>query len=191
MGPPPGHGAAPAPTPRRRGTPKIVPVVMAAGLAVGTFCGLLFGVGTGDGSSSAGAAPGSNGGAAVAIDAGAAVAIAVDAAPPAPPVDAAAAAVIADAAAAPAVAVKIVLTFKVVPPVPTEITVDGEKVVGTTHEVTVEDGARTVKIVAKAKGFRTHEKEFAVSKDMVVPIALKKRVDGPAPPGPSGPIIDL
>jgi hypothetical protein len=164
---------------------------MAAGLAVGTFCGLLFGVGTGDGSSSAGAAPGSNGGAAVAIDAGAAVAIAVDAAPPAPPVDAAAVAVVADAAAAPAVAVKIVLTFKVVPPVPTEITVDGEKVVGTTHEITVEDGARTVKIVAKAKGFRTHEKEFAVSKDMVVPIALKKRVDGPAPQGPSGPIIDL
>jgi hypothetical protein len=184
MGPPPGHGAAP-PGPRRRGTPKIVPIVMSAGLAVGTFCGLLFGVGTGGGSTSAGAAPGGNDGAAVAIDAGAAV----DAAPP-PPVDAAVA-LVADAAAAPAVAVKIVLTFKVVPAVPAEITVDGEKVAGLTHEVTVEDGARTVKIVAKARGFRTHEKEFAVTKDMVVVLSLKKRVDGPTPQAPTGPIIDL
>jgi hypothetical protein len=182
MGPPPGPAAAPAGGPRRRGTPKIVPIVVSAGLAVGTFCGLLFGVGTGDGAKAAGTGTGT--GAAVApIDAGAAVAP-VDAAPPPPdagvPVDAAAAA-----------AVKVVLTFKVVPAVPTEITVDGVKVEGTTFEVVLEDGARTVKIVAKAKGFRTHEKEFAVTKDMVVPIALKKRADGPSPQGPSGPIIDL
>lgn len=31
--------------PMRRGTPKIVPIIMSAGLAVGVFCGLLFGVG--------------------------------------------------------------------------------------------------------------------------------------------------
>jgi hypothetical protein len=183
MGPPPGPGAAPAGGPRRRGTPKIVPIVVSAGLAVGTFCGLLFGVGTGGGSGTAGAAPGSDAGVGVVqtapIDAGAAI----DAAPPPPD-----AGVTADAALA---AVKVVITFKVVPAVPTEITVDGEKVVGTTHEVVLEDGARTVKIVAKAKGFRIHEKEFAVTKDMVVPIALKKRSDGPSPQGPSGPIIDL
>jgi hypothetical protein len=186
MGPPSGH-AAPSPAgPRRRGTPKIVPVVMAAGLAVGTFCGLLFGVGTGGGATAAG---NDGAGAAIAIDAGTVAAAAVDAAPPPPPVDAAVA-IVADAAAEPAVAVKVVLTFKVVPAVPVEITVDGEKVVGMTHELTVEDGARTVKIVAKARGFRTHEKEFAVTKDMVVAIALKKRTD-PGPQGPSGPIIDL
>jgi hypothetical protein len=37
----------PMPGPRR-GTPKAVPVIVSAGLAVGVFCGLLFGLGTGD-----------------------------------------------------------------------------------------------------------------------------------------------
>jgi hypothetical protein len=32
----------------RRGTPKAVPVLVSAGLAIGVFCGLLFGVGTGE-----------------------------------------------------------------------------------------------------------------------------------------------
>ncbi len=45
MGQQPAHAAPP---PARRGTSKIVPVVVSAGLAVGTFCGLLFGVGTGE-----------------------------------------------------------------------------------------------------------------------------------------------
>ena len=35
--------------PMRRGTSKAVPVVVSAGLAVGVFCGLLFGLGTGTG----------------------------------------------------------------------------------------------------------------------------------------------
>ena len=43
---PPQQQAAPKPV--KRGTSKIVPVVVSAGLAVGTFCGLLFGVGTGE-----------------------------------------------------------------------------------------------------------------------------------------------
>lgn len=38
---------APAPRPVRRGTSKVVPVVVSAGLAIGVFCGLLFGLGTG------------------------------------------------------------------------------------------------------------------------------------------------
>lgn len=46
MGGPP-MGAMPPPRPMTRGTPKIVPVIVSAGLAVGVFCGLLFGVGTG------------------------------------------------------------------------------------------------------------------------------------------------
>ena len=41
------QAAAPPPKPVRRGTSKAVPVVMSAGLAVGVFCGLLFGLGTG------------------------------------------------------------------------------------------------------------------------------------------------
>lgn len=47
----------PAVAPPRRGTPKIVPVVVSAGLAVGVFCGLLFGLGTGK---AADARPGSS-----------------------------------------------------------------------------------------------------------------------------------
>ena len=46
-GPPMGQmGMMPRP-PTRQGTSKIVPVVVSAGLAVGVFCGLLFGLGTG------------------------------------------------------------------------------------------------------------------------------------------------
>lgn len=47
MGMPP-QMAQNAPRPVRRGTSKAVPVIMSAGLAVGVFCGLLFGLGTGD-----------------------------------------------------------------------------------------------------------------------------------------------
>jgi len=47
MQPPPmGNGAAPRVV--RRGTSKAVPVVVSAGLAIGVFCGLLFGVGLDD-----------------------------------------------------------------------------------------------------------------------------------------------
>jgi hypothetical protein len=46
-GPPMGQmGMMPRP-PMRQGTSKMVPVVVSAGLAVGVFCGLLFGLGTG------------------------------------------------------------------------------------------------------------------------------------------------
>lgn len=48
-GPMPGPGGMPPrPNVVRRGTSRAVPVVVSAGLAVGTFCGLLFGLGTGD-----------------------------------------------------------------------------------------------------------------------------------------------
>jgi hypothetical protein len=198
----------PAGQARRRGTPKIVPIVVSAGLAVGTFCGLLFGLGTPH--DSAPAAQGSKDGAkpdgtaskdgqggakapddkkpdqvaAGAVDAGAA------------PADAAQAVVVTPDAGAPAVAkARAVLTFKVVPAVPTEITVDGEKVAGDTFEVELEGGSKTVKVVAKASGYKTVEKEFSVTKDMSVPLPMRKRGTGgaedrPRPPG-KGPIIDL
>jgi len=53
-GMPPGMGGPPMGGPpmagmrqMKRGTSKAIPVVVSAGLAVGVFCGLLFGVGTG------------------------------------------------------------------------------------------------------------------------------------------------
>lgn len=42
------QGAVPPPKPVKQGTSKMVPIVVSAGLAVGTFCGLLFGLGTGE-----------------------------------------------------------------------------------------------------------------------------------------------
>ena len=46
--------------PMRRGTSKAMPVVVSAGLAVGVFCGLLFGVGTGKSSAAPGPSKGNN-----------------------------------------------------------------------------------------------------------------------------------
>ncbi len=46
MGAPPMQ--PPPPQAVRKGTSKAVPIVVSAGLAIGTFCGLLFGVGTGE-----------------------------------------------------------------------------------------------------------------------------------------------
>src|SRR4029079_3601937 len=84
--------------------------------------------------------------------------------------DAAQAVVVTPDAAVPAAAkAKVVLTFKVVPAMPTEITVDGEKVDGDTFEVELEGGSKTVKVVAKANGFRTLEAEVLLTQDTTVP----------------------
>jgi hypothetical protein len=48
MGQPQPAVPQPKPQPAKGGTSKLVPVVVSAGLAVGTFCGLLFGVGLGE-----------------------------------------------------------------------------------------------------------------------------------------------
>ena len=48
MGQPQAAVPPPKPSVQKRGTSKLVPVVVSAGLAVGTFCGLLFGVGLGE-----------------------------------------------------------------------------------------------------------------------------------------------
>jgi len=59
-GPPMGGPPKGAMRPMRRGTSKAIPVVVSAGLAVGVFCGLLFGVGTGKGNAAPAPAKGNN-----------------------------------------------------------------------------------------------------------------------------------
>jgi hypothetical protein len=54
------HGQSMPPRPMKRGVSKAVPVVVSAGLAVGVFCGLLFGLGTGDPTAAAAPAKGNN-----------------------------------------------------------------------------------------------------------------------------------
>lgn len=56
---PPPQGMTPRPS-VRQGTSRVVPVVVSAGLAVGVFCGLLFGLGTGDEGAIASASTGNN-----------------------------------------------------------------------------------------------------------------------------------
>jgi hypothetical protein len=58
MGGPPMGGMPPRPM--TRATPKIIPVIVSAGLAVGVFCGLLFGVGTGKKAAAAAPSKGTN-----------------------------------------------------------------------------------------------------------------------------------
>lgn len=53
MGPPMGPMGMQQRRPVRQGTSRVVPVVVSAGLAMGVFCGLLFGLGTGKRSASA------------------------------------------------------------------------------------------------------------------------------------------
>jgi hypothetical protein len=48
MGPMPTPNPMPRAAVQRRGTSRAVPVVVSAGLAIGVFCGLLFGLGTGE-----------------------------------------------------------------------------------------------------------------------------------------------
>ena len=58
--PPQPQGGPPTASGSRRGTSRVVPVVVSAGLAVGVFCGLLFGLGTGDDEAVAAPSSGNN-----------------------------------------------------------------------------------------------------------------------------------
>ncbi|HVK73939.1 MAG TPA: hypothetical protein VM734_11500, partial [Kofleriaceae bacterium] len=83
------------------------------------------------------------------------------------------------AGGAPAVAItKVIVTFK--PSVPTaEITVDGKDVVDNRYELEVETGKKkTIKIVAKATGYRTYEKSLAVGADIEHVIKMARRSSG-------------
>ncbi|MEZ4366934.1 MAG: PEGA domain-containing protein [Kofleriaceae bacterium] len=175
----------------RRGTSKAVPVVVSAGLGVGVFFGLVLGIGGGT-SAPAGAPPV----AAVTIDAGvpdaapAVAAVVVDAAPPPVVIDAA----VPDAGPPPVPVAT--LTFEVVPAgADIRLTVDGEAVDGTTSQLELPDGKRTVRVVGRASGYRTFDKKITVRGDQVVDVRLVKRRassggdDGPGLMDPG--LIDL
>lgn len=185
------------------GTSKIVPVVVSAGLAVGVFAGLLFGLGTGE-VAVAGKRSGSatevissfdvgteeyDGSGKVAVAAPDAGVPPADAATPTtadggvPPADGAVAATDAatatDAGAKPVPAIKLAtVTFVVTPPgVTAKITVDG-KPVEADAQIDISAGAKNVEIVAKAPGFRDFKKKVSVGKDESVTIDLVKRPVG-------------
>lgn len=179
--------------PIRRGTSKAVPVVVSAGLAVGVFCGLLFGVGTGKNAAIAapsasnvkeagepeapkpepGAAPTGLGAtkAAPVAKAGSAAGSAAPAGSGSPPAVAAAgsgAPATGSGAAKPAVEEKkiIKLTFKLKPEAAekdAKITIDGKDIVGLVGEIPGD--TKSFKVEIKSNGYRTLEKK----QDIVAP----------------------
>jgi hypothetical protein len=191
--------------PIRRGTSKAVPVVVSAGLAVGVFCGLLFGVGTGN--KDAVAAPSGNnvkkggeadaeakpepGAAPAGLGATKAQPVAKPAAGSGSPPAVAAAGSAAPAAGAgagsakPAVEEKkvIKLTFKLKPESAekdAKITIDGKDITGLATEIPGD--TKSMKVEIKANGFRTLEKKqdivVAPGEEMQIEFELQKKSSG-------------
>jgi len=180
--------------PVRRGTSKAVPVVVSAGLAVGVFCGLLFGVGTGKEASATPTAsnakkitnddgtekpdPGSAPkglGATKTVDApkpgtGSAAPVAAGSGSAAP------------AAAKPAVEEKKTIKVKLVvkPEDATKdikVKIDGKDIDGLVADMPAD--VKTFKVEIKANGYHTYEKSFSMmgeaGGEMNVELELRKR----------------
>lgn len=190
MGGPQMGGAAPMPRPMRRGTSKAVPIVVSAGLAVGVFCGLLFGVGTGKPTTAEAAPSGNNAKKAEdhkAAPAGVGATSTVGSTTPKtatpPPAGSGAgsgSATVAVTTPPPATVKeekKIKLTVKVKPEAAAsiaKISVDGAEIQGMATDLPGDQ--KTVKVVVKASGFRTAEKKLdLVGDEMTFEIELSKR----------------
>jgi hypothetical protein len=215
-GPPMGHGGPPMggppmggppmggppmgmQRPMRRGMSKAVPIVVSAGLAVGVFCGLLFGVGKKNeavASSASGsakeeakgppAAPAGLGasaptpppaqGSAAKPAAGSATVAAGSAAPTAP------AAPAGSAATAPAVddkkMTKLIVVVKTAGAAKdAKLFVDGNAVDGLTTELPVDK--KTAKVEVKASGYRSYEKKLDLTPgELTLEIEMAKRSSG-------------
>lgn len=227
----------------RKGTPKIVPIVVSAGLAVGVFCGLYFGLGTGEtstaeagtnapvktgvsgpqsaagatdeklnfksgekppselGSGSAGsaAAPGSG----TTATAGTPGTGSGTSTPPpgtgsgtTPPPGTGS-----GTTPPPAGEVTVTLSFTLTPP-DAEVTVDGQDVTGGKTTIKFTGDTKTIRVTAKASGYKKYDKKLTLSKDTTeesLEITLGKKSSGPRPPhndhhdshDPPGGLIDL
>jgi cell division septation protein DedD len=203
-GPVPGHYTpypgphAPPPRPAGFNRGRALPVMVACGLAMGVFVGLVVVRGTGeaegavtatvtpparaaspDAAKPAEAKPAdTNPAEAKPADAKPADAKPADAKPPEPP---------------PAADTRALLTFNVTPP-DAVVTVDGAKVAGGKVEVKLVDGKKRVRLVAKADGYRSYDKSHLVTDDEAISIELVKRPRrSSSSKGPSGPggLIDL
>jgi hypothetical protein len=173
MAPMPG-GAMQMPRPMRRGAPKVVPVIVSAGLAVGVFCGLLFGLGTGkDEASAATSAP--KKGSVMSDDSAAPEGLGATAAMPAPPKGGAPAvappapppAAGSGSAVAAAPTIKTVkLTLKITPEAAAKdakVVVDGKEITGTSVDLPAEK--KSVKVSVTSKDFHTFDKQVDLSGD--------------------------
>ncbi|MGE0545700.1 MAG: hypothetical protein AB7O24_23305 [Kofleriaceae bacterium] len=210
--PPAGH-----PPSQGRAMSRVVPIVVSAGLAIGVFCGLLFGVGTGGASVPADPTPAPGNPAELSGPAPTAPqpppADRVPAPPPptakstlptttpttasTPPVAAGSGSSAVAAAPARRVA-KITVELK-----PSEligkasIKIDGKAITDNSADVELgPTGKKQVKLVIKASGYNTVEQKLDVDDDLTVQFELVKRsgLKRPPPPGdkpPGGGLIDI
>ena len=180
----------------RRGTSKAVPVVVSAGLAVGVFCGLLFGLGTGteaaanttsasnvkkvdetEAKADPGAAP---------KGLGATPAVETKTPPPTPTVATPAAGSAAPPAGAkPAAAVEkkmIKVKIAIKPEAAAKdakITIDGKPIEGAMAELPPD--TKTFKLEIKTNGYHSHEQKMTLPADtaeMNFDVELRKRATG-------------
>jgi hypothetical protein len=181
--------------PIRRGTSRAVPVVVSAGLAVGVFCGLLFGLGTGkDEEASAAPAKGTNvkeskdepapppsGTASVAKPAS------TTGTAPTKATGSAAVAAAGSAAGSAAATVATIKTAKLTVQVKPDgaasaakIQVDGKDITGTSIDIPVDStGKKTVKVSITAPGFHSADKKVDIMGDeTTLEIEMVKRGGG-------------
>jgi hypothetical protein len=188
-GPPMGGPPMGMQRPMKRGMSKAVPIVVSAGLAVGVFCGLLFGVGKKNDAVAAAPSSGSNvkeepkpetgaapaGASTTPTQGSAAVAPTVAAGSAAPAAGSAAP----TATATPAVAEKKMTKLIVVVKTPgaakdAKLIVDGAPVEGLTTELPVDK--KTAKIEVKASGYRSYEKKLDLTPgELTLEIEMAKR----------------
>ncbi len=208
MGRPPQGGPPPGgQRPMRRGVSKAVPIVVSAGLAVGVFCGLLFGVGKGSEAVAAAPAKGSNAkpaGDATKPGAGAAPA-GLGAAKPSTPTAGSAAgsgsAVAAAGSAAPAAGsgsaaagsatptvvapttIKLTVTLKPAEAMEkAKLYIDGKVVEGMTAELPVD--TKSVKVNVRASGYHSVSKtiDLSAGQDLTVEFETARRQNVVRPP---------
>jgi hypothetical protein len=207
MGGPP-MGGPPRAAPVRRGTSKAVPLVVSAGLAVGVFCGLLFGVGKKSEAVAAGPTTTEK------DDKAKAAPAQEPAKPQTPAPPAAGSAVAAAGSAAPTVPptpppVTVPKTIKLTVTVKPEgaakdakLIIDGQAVEGMTTELPFDK--KSVKVEIKASGYRSVDKKIDLAGgDTAVEFEMAKRTGGtgtPAvrppkrpdrPPSGGGGLIDI
>ncbi|MFT3700662.1 MAG: PEGA domain-containing protein [Kofleriaceae bacterium] len=207
MGGPP-MGAMPMPRPKKRGVSKAVPVVVSAGLAVGVFCGLLFGLGTGE-PAAAGPSKGNNlgsikedptpppetapvntppppkpatgsaGSAAVATATGSAGSAATGSAGSAATGSAGSAATVASKENIPVIIVEVLPASAASS---AKIQIDGKDITGTKLELAPD--TKSVKITVKSDGYRSVENkkvDVTAGADTKVSIELQKKSSGGSP----------
>jgi hypothetical protein len=190
-------GAMQMPRPNRRGAPKIVPVIVSAGLAVGVFCGLLFGLGTGKEEANAATAKPKAG--VMSDDSAAPEGLGATSALPAPsktapapapaPAPAAGSGSAGSATAAAPTIKTVKLTVNVKPDAASKdakIVVDGKEITGTSVDLPAEK--KSVKVSVTSNGFHSYEKTIDLSGDETSfdVEMLKRGGGGAASPGFGG-----